>query len=129
MGCHAQIWSNSPELTPIREAYFSGAPLAWNRVTRLPAFVFFDHSIHVGKGVGCVSCHGHVDRMAEVYAVEPLTMKFCLDCHRSPDAHLRPLAEIANMDWQSPASGPQSGARLRQRLAVQPQTDCTTCHR
>jgi hypothetical protein len=129
MGCHSQIWTNSAELAPVRQAYFAGAPLSWNRVTRLPAFVYFNHSIHVTKGVGCVSCHGRVDRMAQVYAVEPFTMQFCLDCHRSPDARLRPLSEIANMEWQPSGSAAESGARLRQQLDVEPPTDCTTCHR
>jgi hypothetical protein len=91
--------------------------------------VFFNHSIHVNKGVGCVSCHGRVDQMAEVYAVEPFTMEFCLDCHRSPDARLRPLSEISNMEWQPRAASAELGARLRQRLNVNPPTDCTTCHR
>ena len=129
MGCHAQIWTNSRELLPVRQAYYQDAPLAWNRVTRLPRFVFFDHSIHVSKGVGCVSCHGRIDQMAEVYAVKSFTMKFCLDCHRAPDSQLRPSAEITNMEWQAPESGPESGARLRRQLDVQPRTDCTTCHR
>ncbi|MEO7037690.1 MAG: cytochrome c3 family protein [Polyangiaceae bacterium] len=129
MGCHSQIWTNSPELAPVRQAYFSDAPLAWNRVTRLPHFVYFNHSIHVAKGVGCVTCHGRVDRMAQVYPVEPFTMDFCLDCHRAPDARLRPLTEITNMEWQPSGSPAESGARLRQQLNVQPPTDCTTCHR
>jgi hypothetical protein len=129
MGCHSQIWTNSPELAPVREAYFADAPLSWNRVTRLPQFVYFDHSIHIAKGVGCVSCHGRVDLMAQVYAVEPFTMEFCLDCHRSPDARLRPPSEVANMEWQPSGSAAESGARLRQRLNVSPPTDCTTCHR
>lgn len=129
MGCHTQIWTNSPLLAPVRRAYFDGAPLAWNRVTRLPQFVFFDHSIHVNKGVGCVTCHGRVDQMAELYAVEPFTMQFCLDCHRAPDARLRPLSEITNMTWQPSAAAADSGAQLRRSLRAEPPTDCTTCHR
>lgn len=129
MGCHSQIWSNSPELSPIRQAYFAGAPLAWNRVTRLPHFVYFDHSIHVNKGVGCVSCHGRVDLMAEVYAVEPFTMEFCVDCHRAPDARLRPLDKVTDLEWMPPGPDTAAAKVLRQQLAVQPGTDCTTCHR
>ncbi|MEA2749511.1 MAG: hypothetical protein QOI41_3654 [Myxococcales bacterium] len=83
MGCHNQIWTDSPELSIVRETYFSGKPLRWQRVNRLPDFVFFDHSIHVQNGVGCVTCHGRVDEMGQVYAAEPLTMRFCLDCHRA----------------------------------------------
>lgn len=129
MGCHSQIWTNSAELAPVRQAYFADEMLAWNRVTRLPGFVYFNHSIHVSKGVGCVSCHGRVDLMAQVYAAEPITMDFCVDCHRAPDARLRPLSEITNMEWQSSGSPAESGARLRQQLDVDPPTDCTTCHR
>jgi hypothetical protein len=127
MGCHAQIWTNSPELAPVRAAYFAGAPLVWQRVTRLPEFVFFDHSIHVKKGVGCVSCHGRVDQMAQVYAVKSLTMQFCLDCHRSPEKELRPLERVTDMEWSQ--SSPALGATLARKLSVQPATDCSTCHR
>ena len=129
MGCHNQIWTESPELEPVRRAYFEGAPLAWERVTRLPHFVFFDHASHVTRGVGCVTCHGQVDSMAEVYAVEPFTMKFCLDCHREPERSLRPRSEVASVDFQP---SPESSARVRSELAaapVHPGTDCTTCHR
>jgi hypothetical protein len=87
MGCHGQIWPDSAELAPVRAAYFSGADFAWERVTRLPHFVFFDHSIHVSRGVACETCHGRIDAMAEVHAVQPFTMEFCLDCHRSTAAH------------------------------------------
>lgn len=129
MGCHGQIWTESPELEPVRRAYFNGAPLAWERVTRLPHFVFFDHASHVTRGVGCVTCHGHVDSMAEVYAVEPFTMKFCLDCHRAPEPRLQPRDRVADFDWQPSAA---ATARVRAELAadpVHPGTDCTTCHR
>ena len=129
MGCHSQIWTDSPELAPVRQAYFTDAPLAWNRVTRLPQFVYFDHSIHVAKGVGCVSCHGRVDEMAEVYAVHSFTMDFCLDCHRAPDSRLRPPAQVANMQWQPTEPASEIGARVRRRFNVAPATDCTTCHR
>jgi cytochrome c7-like protein len=129
MGCHAQIWTESPELAPIRDAYFSDTALAWQRVTRLPHFVFFDHSIHVAKGVGCVSCHGRVDLMAQVYAVEPFTMGFCLDCHRAPNASLRPPSEVTNMEWAPTISAEDLGSKLRAAGNVNPGTDCTDCHR
>jgi Cytochrome c7 and related cytochrome c len=86
MGCHAQVWTTSPELAPLRDAWFTGTNVAWRRVNSVPDFVFFDHSIHVKKGVDCAECHGAVDRMAEVYETQPLTMAFCLDCHRARDA-------------------------------------------
>jgi len=86
MGCHAQVWTTSPELAPLRDAYFSGTPIAWRRVNSVPDFVFFDHSIHIARRVDCAECHGAVDRMAEVYAAKPLSMQFCLDCHRARGA-------------------------------------------
>src|SRR4051812_19524135 len=91
MNCHSQVWNDSPLLAPVRRSYFTGEPLRWLRVHSLPDHVYFDHSAHVTRGVGCVSCHGRVDRMAQVYQVAPLTMEWCLDCHRDPDARLRPL--------------------------------------
>lgn len=129
MGCHAQVWPDSPELAPVRAAYFSGGTLAWERVTRLPRFVFFDHSSHVNQGVGCVSCHGRVDLMPQVTAVNPFTMQFCLDCHRSPAAALRPLAAVADMEWTAPGSAEAFGRKLQTERNVHPGTDCTTCHR
>jgi hypothetical protein len=129
MGCHAQIWTQSPELAAVRSAYFKGSPLAWERVTRLPQYVYFNHSIHVAKGVGCVSCHGRVDLMAQVYTVNSFTMDFCLDCHRAPDAALRPLSEISNMEWRPNGGSEQRAATLKAKYHVNPGTDCTTCHR
>jgi hypothetical protein len=129
MGCHAQVWPDSPELEPVRAAYFSGAPLQWERVTRLPEFVFFNHSIHVNKGVGCVTCHGRVDLMAQVYAVKPFNMQFCLDCHRAPEKHLGPREQVTNMEYTPNRDQSASGAELRRRASVKPGLDCTSCHR
>lgn len=121
MGCHDQIWTDSRELDLVRRSAFEGRPIAWRRVSRLPDFVFFDHSIHVNKGVGCVTCHGRVDQMAQVYAVAPRTMRWCLDCHRAPDPQLRPLDAITDMEWK--ADGRELDVRARSV------TDCTGCHR
>jgi hypothetical protein len=123
LGCHSQIWSESPLLEPVWMSYRSGDSIPWVRVHRLPDFVYFDHSAHVTKGVGCASCHGPVDRMARVYQWAPLTMQWCLDCHRSPEPRLRPQAAITAMvsmppreaDWDVPE--------------VSPGTTCSTCHR
>jgi hypothetical protein len=82
MGCHAQVWTNSPELALVRKSALEGEPIHWNRVNRLPDFVFFDHSIHIHDGVGCETCHGHVEQMGQVFAAKSLTMDFCIDCHR-----------------------------------------------
>src|SRR5262249_14990030 len=122
MGCHAQIRTQSPQLEPVRNAYAGTATLAWRRVTRLPDFVFFDHSAHVTHGVGCPTCHGDVAHMARVYAVETFTMKFCLDCHRAP----RIATTADDYDWAAPSSAEQQ--RYFAKTAA-PGTDCSTCHR
>jgi len=126
MGCHGQVWNDSPFLKPVRTSYFTKTPIAWQRVHALPDFVHFEHSAHVNKGVGCVTCHGRVDLMAQVYQVAPLTMQFCIDCHRAPDAHLRPLDRITDMTWQP--ESPAEGTSLRRALHAEPSTNCSTCH-
>ncbi len=127
MGCHAQVWRSSVMLEPLRRSFYSGQPISWNRVHQLPDFVYFDHSIHVAKGVGCASCHGRVDEMAVVYQSAPLTMGWCLACHRSPEANLRPRAEITNMEWRQ--TDPAQGRELAREYDVRPPTNCTGCHR
>lgn len=129
MGCHSQVWPDSPELAPVRESWFAQTPIAWRRVNALPGFVYFDHHIHVNKGVGCVSCHGRVDQMAEVYPAKQLSMSFCLGCHRAPEVHLRPLDKITDLTFFPDETPGALGRRLRAELDVNPRTDCTTCHR
>jgi hypothetical protein len=129
MNCHNQVWSESPELAPVRASYFEDKPLHWKRVTSQPDHVFFDHSIHLAKGVGCVSCHGRVDEMGQVYQVERMTMGWCLDCHRQPEKHLRPREEITNMSYVPDVPQEVLGARLKRELSVEPTTDCSGCHR
>ncbi|MBF5046516.1 cytochrome c3 family protein [Aggregicoccus sp. 17bor-14] len=129
MGCHSQVWNESPLLEPVRASYFSGQSIPWNRVHRLPDFVFFNHSIHVNKGVGCVTCHGRVDSMPLVSQQAPLTMGWCLDCHRNPTPHLRPREAITSMTWRAPGDPAETGRAVQQALHVEPRTNCTTCHR
>ncbi len=129
MGCHSQVWSQSVMLEPVRRAYFSGMPIPWNRVHDLPDFVYFNHAIHVNKGVGCSTCHGAVNEMAQVYQVAPLTMGWCLDCHRAPSAHLRPLSRITDMSFRPEAQDASVRARLASELGVQSLMDCSACHR
>jgi hypothetical protein len=130
MGCHAQVWPASVQLAPVRASWFSGEPLRWSRVHDLPGYVYFNHAIHVNKGVGCVTCHGRVDDMALAYQVAPLTMRWCLDCHREPAPHLRPREAITSMTWRPPAGEEAATARvLAARYAVRSLTSCTTCHR
>ncbi len=125
MSCHGQVWNGSPLLAPVRRSYYENQPIPWNRVHRLPGFVCFDHSIHVQKGVGCVTCHGHVDEMAAVYQVAPLTMGWCLDCHRAPEAHLRPREDVTATDSRPDGEG----RALAVKNGVQHLTHCSTCHR
>lgn len=129
MGCHNQVWNQSTLLEPVRRSYFSGMPIPWNRVHKVPDFVYFNHGIHVNKGVGCVTCHGRVDKMAMVYQAESLTMAWCLDCHRDPEPRLRPLSEITNMRWDAGEEQAAIGAAVARELGVRRLTNCTTCHR
>jgi hypothetical protein len=129
MGCHSQVWNTSLMLEPVRRSWFSGAAIPWRRVTSVPAFVYFDHSIHVDKGIGCVSCHGRVDRMAGVYKVAPMTMGWCLDCHRRPEPNLRPLSKITDMAWDPGDRRDAIGAELAKEYGTRRLTNCTACHR
>lgn len=129
MGCHSQIWNDSPQIEPLRRSYYSGAPVPWKRVHHLPDFVYFDHSIHVAKGVGCVTCHGRVDQMAEVRQVRSLQMSWCIDCHRDPTPHLRPPEQVTNMEWEAQGDPRLVGARVAAELGVEGLTYCTACHR
>jgi hypothetical protein len=127
MNCHSQVWDAANVLSPIRHSYFSGEPVVWNRVTNLPGFVYFNHSIHVDRGVGCESCHGRVDKMGLVYAEAPLTMEWCLQCHRNPAAHIRKLDEITQMGW-TPGTTAEQAQRVRE-MGIDPPTHCSGCHR
>ena len=104
MNCHAQIWTNAQLLEPVRQSWYTGQSIAWTKVHDLPDFVYFNHSIHVNKGIGCASCHGRVDEMPLMYAQNTLQMEWCLDCHRNPAKNLRPTGEIYNMAWSGPAA-------------------------
>ncbi|MEE8452186.1 MAG: cytochrome c3 family protein [Thermoguttaceae bacterium] len=129
MNCHSMIATDSPKLLPVRESAASGLPVRWVRVHDLPDFVYFDHSAHVSRGVGCVSCHGRIDRMEVVYQAERLSMGWCLECHRHPEPHLRPPDAITDLDWTSAENPAVLGAGLREKNNINPSTDCSTCHR
>jgi hypothetical protein len=128
LNCHSQIWNQSPLLEPVRQLYFADQPIPWRRVHDLPDFVYFNHSIHVNKGVGCITCHGRVDLMPSIEQAQPLSMGWCLECHRDPLPHLRPLEAITSMRWERRAGDPPA-EELARRYDVQPRTNCTTCHR
>jgi hypothetical protein len=132
MNCHSQIWVGSTMLEPVRDSYRTGRSIEWRRVHNLPQFVYFDHSIHVNKGIGCVSCHGPVDRMPLMRQVETLQMQWCLDCHRQPEQFLRPRAEVFNMTWGPPDDQISLGNELKEKYHIRgPEdlTSCSTCHR
>ena len=129
MNCHSQIWIQSPTLEPVRASWSSGESLNWTRVYDLPDYVYFNHSIHIAKGVGCVSCHGRVDEMNLTYQVPSLFMEWCLECHRNPAPNLRPRSEVFNMAWEPPADNPNLGAELMAAHDVHGRQDCTACHR
>jgi len=130
MTCHSQIWTNAAILEPVRQSLADGKPIVWNRVTNLPQYVYFDHSIHIAKGVGCSECHGHVDRMALTVKEKPFTMEFCLGCHRNPGPRLRPASEIFNTEWHRTADTPSPQELLRQyHVPSRDLTDCSICHR
>jgi cytochrome c7-like protein len=129
MNCHSQIWSDSPMLEPVRQSFKNNTPLRWTRVHDLADFVYFDHSVHVNKGVGCVTCHGRVDRMPLMRRENTLQMEWCLGCHRNPEHNLRPISEITNMEWKPPRDGGALTAKLASEEHVQKMTNCSTCHR
>jgi hypothetical protein len=129
MNCHSQIWNQSPMLEPVRESFRSDKSIEWTRVHDLPDFVYFNHSAHVNKGVGCASCHGRIDRMPLVWQEKSLQMEWCLECHRAPERFLRPRSEVFNMAWEPPADQLEQGRRLVAEYGVHPRTSCSTCHR
>ena len=129
MSCHSQIWSDSPILEPVRASFQTGQPLHWTRVHDLPNFVYFNHSIHLGKGVGCSTCHGRVDQMPLMLAEHNLLMEWCLDCHRMPERYVRPRGYIFRMDWTPPTNQLSIGRTLVKEYGIRKLTDCYTCHR
>ena len=129
MNCHRVVKADSPALEPVRESARTGRPVRWVRIHKIPEYAYFNHRAHVRAGVGCVSCHGHIEEMEVVQQAEPLSMGWCLDCHRDPTPHLRPVSEITNMTWK-PARDPEARARQVAELRpVRPPVECTGCHR
>lgn len=131
MTCHSQIWNDSPMLEPIRESYDTGEPIEWQRVHDLPDFVYFDHSIHVQKGIGCETCHGNVDEMPLMRKAEPMTMEWCLECHRQPEQYIRPREAVFDMDYEGPENQLAVGRALVEEYNITAErlTDCYVCHR
>jgi hypothetical protein len=143
MNCHQQIWQSADLLSPVRDSFSKGVPIAWTKVHNVPHYTYFNHSIHVAKGVGCVSCHGQIDKQPLVMQSKTLLMEWCLDCHRYPEKHLRPVEEVTNMrftaaGYTDPETGKtytgqlELGRDLKQKHLVreaQVLTNCSICHR
>jgi hypothetical protein len=130
MTCHSQIWNQAAMLQPVRNSFASGQPIEWNRVHDLPDFVYFNHSIHIAKGIGCSTCHGRVDEMPLMRKVAPLNMEWCLNCHRAPENYIRPIDQVFNMAWTPPANQVEQGRALMAKYHVNTErlTNCSICH-
>jgi hypothetical protein len=132
MNCHSQIWANSPFLEPVRASFRTGESIRWRRVHNLPDFVYFNHSIHVTKGIGCETCHGRVDRMPGIYQARSLQMEWCIGCHRAPEQYIRPKEAVFTMGYEPPVSQSEIGPRLVREYQIENVrrlTSCSTCHR
>ena len=132
MTCHSQIFSDAQVLAPVRRSLSTRTPLKWNRVHDLPDFVYFDHSIHIAKGIGCSTCHGRIDQMPITWKVNTLYMKWCLDCHRQPQNYVRPRDKIYDMAWQPVQDRHVDGAKLVAQYHIDTSgrlTNCSVCHR
>ena len=131
MTCHSQLFTNAQMLAPVRESLAKGKPIRWRKVYQLPDYVYFDHSVHLANGVGCTTCHGQVDTMPLIHKAAPLTMAWCLECHRKPESYLRPAGEIFSTAWKPPADQLEQGRRLLTEYHIQSEhlTDCSICHR
>jgi len=129
MTCHSQVWVNSPMLEPVRASYRDDKSIQWIRVNAVPDFVYFNHSIHVNKGVACVTCHGPVGDMPLTWRANTLQMGWCLDCHRNPEKFVRPRENVFDIHYKAPENQEALGLKLMKEYKIQSLTNCTTCHR
>jgi len=129
MNCHSLVARDKASLEPVRASASSGQPLMWVRVHKIPDYAYFPHAPHLRAGVGCSSCHGNVKAMERIQQAEPLSMGWCLECHRRPEPNLRPLEEVTNMEWKPAGDPVETGKLLAERNHVHTRTSCTTCHR
>ena len=129
MNCHSVLFANAPFLEPVRASFRDNKPLRWIRVHDLPDFVYFNHSIHIKKGVGCETCHGRIDQMPLTYQQNSLLMEWCIDCHKNPAPNLRPRSEITTMGYRPAMDQAILGPKLMQDYGVNPPLNCSTCHR
>jgi len=131
MNCHNQILKDDPRLAVIRESAAGNTPVPWVQIHKVPDYVYFNHSVHVNRGVSCVHCHGEINKMTEVYHAKPLSMTFCLDCHRHPETKLRPLDKITDLNWkpESPEKQREFGQKATAQWRVESLQNCSACHR
>lgn len=129
MNCHSEVQTSSTKLAPVRDSRTNNTALVWTRVNNLPDFTYFNHSAHVTKGVACVTCHGQVDQMEVLVQPRPLSMSWCMDCHRDPAPNIRPRDQVTSMNWLPPADFDQIRKRLIDEYHVESKTSCSTCHR
>ncbi len=134
----AAVHAESPKLEPIHESWLEGRSVGWKRIHNLPEFVYFNHAAHVNSGVSCKSCHGRIDQMEEVYQAKELSMAWCIECHRNPEPHLRPVDKVTQLDWEpkdadgeelTSAQRQEYGAKLKEEKHINPQVHCAVCHR
>jgi len=131
MNCHSQVLKDDPRLALVRESAASGKPIPWVQIHKLPDFAYFNHSVHVNRGISCVECHGRVDQMEEVYHAQPFSMAFCLECHRHPELNLRPNDKITDLAWEPESRDAQAefGRRAKVEWKVESLQNCSACHR
>jgi hypothetical protein len=132
MNCHSVLFNTAGYLEPVRASFRDDKSIEWVRVHRLPDYVYFNHSIHINKGVGCSTCHGQVNQMPLVFQASSLEMQWCLDCHRDPEKVLRPKDQVFNMDWKAPANQAELGKKFAEERKIRTTAElssCSTCHR
>jgi len=131
MNCHAQVQANNPKLAAVKQSWESGKPVNWVKIHQVPDFTYFNHSVHMNRGISCVNCHGQVNRMAVVFQDQSQTMGWCLNCHRHPENNLRPVNQVFNLDWKPGAgqSQQQVGLALKEQWNINPPQQCAGCHR
>ena len=131
MSCHSMVLKNDARLATVRQSYDSGEPIPWVRIHKVPDYVYFNHAVHVNRGISCVECHGKVDEMEVVYHAKQLSMGFCLECHRNPEDYIRPVEEVYNLDWERP-NNPEDLKEIEEFVhdwGVNPPQSCSGCHR
>lgn len=129
INCHSQVLASDPKLALVRDSHKTGAPIEWKHIHKLPDYAYFNHSAHVNRGVSCVECHGRVDQMDEVYHAKHFSMSFCLDCHRDPGKHLRPLDKITDLAWDRESDESVKGVDFVEKWHVKTSENCSACHR